>query len=220
MWYNREGYLGMKGDFMNENISLPEFMRNELAIAIKLEDGGPVFYRQERVTTNGRKFKIFKFRTMVLNADKVGPLVTQDHDPRITKVGRRVRNYRLDEVAQLLNVLIGDMSFVGARPEVQKYVDAYTPEMQTTLLLPAGVTSIAAIEFRHEAEKIAEWTKQGLTVDEAYIKHILPEKMQYNIDYLKKCSLKNDIAIMVKTVIAVNLVGLQQDQKQKNLNAN
>jgi len=211
---------------MNENISLPEFMRNELviktqrelrqrkgyliskrifdivvsllllvplsivflviAIAIKLEDGGPVFYRQERVTTNGRKFKIFKFRTMVLNADKVGPLVTQDHDPRITKVGRRVRNYRLDEVAQLLNVLIGDMSFVGARPEVQKYVDAYTPEMQTTLLLPAGVTSIAAIEFRHEAEKIAEWTKQGLTVDEAYIKHILPEKMQYNIDYLKK----------------------------------
>ena len=243
MWYNREGYLGMKGDFMNENISLPEFMRNELviktqkelrqrkgyliskrifdivvsllllvplsiiflviAIAIKLEDGGPVFYRQERVTTNGRKFKIFKFRTMVLNADKVGPLVTQDHDPRITKVGRRVRNYRLDEVAQLLNVLIGDMSFVGARPEVQKYVDAYTPEMQTTLLLPAGVTSIAAIEFRHEAEKIAEWTKQGLTVDEAYIKHILPEKMQYNIDYLEKCSLKNDIAIMVKTVIAV-----------------
>lgn len=148
---------------MNENISLPEFMRNELviktqkelrqrkgyliskrifdivvsllllvplsivflviAIAIKLEDGGPVFYRQERVTTNGRKFKIFKFRTMVLNADKVGPLVTQDHDPRITKVGRRVRNYRLDEVAQLLNVLIGDMSFVGARPEVQKYVE-------------------------------------------------------------------------------------------------
>ena len=134
MWYNREGYLGMEGEFMNENISLPEFMRNELviktqkelrqrkgyliskrifdivvsllllvplsiiflviAIAIKLEDGGPVFYRQERVTTNGRKFKIFKFRTMVLNADKVGPLVTQDHDPRITKVGRRVRNYR------------------------------------------------------------------------------------------------------------------------------
>ena len=95
-----------------------------IAIAIKLEDGGPVFYRQERVTTNGRIFKIFKFRTMILNADKVGPLVTQDHDPRITKVGRRVRNYRLDEVAQLLNVLIGDMSFVGARPEVQKYVDA------------------------------------------------------------------------------------------------
>ena len=234
MWYNREGYLGMKGEFMNENISLPEFMRNELvikkqlelrqrkgyliskrifdivvsllllaplsivfliiAIAIKLEDGGPVFYRQERVTTNGRKFKIFKF---------IGPLVTQDHDPRITKVGRRVRNYRLDEVAQLLNVLIGDMSFVGARPEVQKYVDAYTPEMQTTLLMPAGVTSLAAIEFRHEAEKIAEWTKQGLTVDEAYIEHILPEKMKYNIDYLEKCSLKNDIAIMVKTVIAV-----------------
>ena len=174
-----------------------------IAIAIKLEDGGPVFYRQERVTTNGRIFKIFKFRTMILNADKVGPLVTQDHDPRITKVGRRVRNYRLDEVAQLLNVLIGDMSFVGARPEVKKYVDAYTPEMQTTLLLPAGVTSLAAIEFRHEAEKIAKWTEQGLSVDEAYIQHILPEKMQYNIDYLNECSLKKDIAIMVKTVIAV-----------------
>ncbi len=174
-----------------------------LAIVIKCESKGPALFKQVRVTQYGREFKIFKFRTMVLNADKVGPLVTQDHDPRITKVGRRVRNYRLDEVAQLLNVLIGDMSFVGARPEVQKYVDAYTPEMQTTLLLPAGVTSIAAIEFRHEAEKIAEWTKQGLTVDEAYIEHILPEKMQYNIDYLKKCSLKNDIAIMVKTVIAV-----------------
>ena len=174
-----------------------------IAFAIKLEDGGPVFYRQERVTTNGRIFKIFKFRTMILNADKVGPLVTQDYDPRITKVGRRVRNYRLDEVAQLLNVLIGDMSFVGARPEVQKYVDAYTPEMQTTLLLPAGVTSLAAIEFRHEAEKIAKWTEQRLSVDEAYIQHILPEKMQYNIDYLNECSLKKDIAIMVKTVIAV-----------------
>ena len=113
---------------------------------------------------------------MVLNADKVVPIVTHDHDQRIKKVWLLLRNYRLDEVAQLLNVLIGDMSFVGARPEVQKYVDAYTPEMQTTLLLPAGVTSLAAIEFRHEAEKI---------------------------DYLEKCSLKNDIAIMVKTVIAV-----------------
>ena len=174
-----------------------------VAVAIKLEDGGPVFYRQERITTNGRVFRIFKFRTMILNADKVGPLVTQDHDPRITKVGRKIRNYRLDEVAQILNVLLGDMSFVGARPEVKKYVDAYTPEMQTTLLLPAGVTSLAAIEFRHESEKIAQWTGQGLSVDEAYIQHILPEKMQYNIDYLNQCSLKTDIAIMIKTVIAV-----------------
>ena len=112
-----------------------------LAICIKLEDGGPIFYRQQRITTYGRVFRIFKFRTMILNADKMGPLVTQDHDSRITKIGKKIRDFRLDEIAQLINVLIGDMTFVGTRPEVQKYVDAYSEEMMVTLLLPAGITS-------------------------------------------------------------------------------
>lgn len=174
-----------------------------VTICIKLEDNGPVFYRQQRVTKYGRIFRIYKFRTMILNADKVGPLVTEDEDPRITKIGRKIRSYRLDEVPQLLNVLFGDMTFVGTRPEVKKYVDMYTPEMQVTLLLPAGITSLSSIEFRHEAEKIAHWTAQGFSVDEAYVQKILPEKMTYNIDYIKQSSLWNDFSIMVKTVLAV-----------------
>ena len=174
-----------------------------LSICIKLEDGGPIFYRQQRITTYGRVFRIFKFRTMVMNADKMGPLVTQDNDSRITKIGRKIRSFRLDEVPQLINVLIGDMSFVGTRPEVQKYVDAYSEEMMVTLLLPAGITSKSSIEFRNEADKISKWMGQGLTADEAYIQKILPEKMQYNIDYIEEVSVAQDIKVMLQTVFAV-----------------
>lgn len=180
---------------------LPVFL--VLGVCIKLEDGGPIFYRQERITQFGKTFRIFKFRTMILNADKIGPLVTKEKDPRVTKIGHKIRNYRLDEIPQLLNVLNGEMSFVGTRPEVQKYVDYYTEEMQVTLLMPAGVTSLASIEFRHETEKIAQWTEQGLTTDEAYVQHILPEKMTYNIDYIAKASLWNDCKLMLQTVLAV-----------------
>lgn len=174
-----------------------------LAICIKLEDGGPIFYRQQRITTYGRVFRIFKFRTMVLNADKMGPLVTQDNDSRITKIGKKIRDFRLDEIAQLINVLIGDMTFVGTRPEVQKYVDAYSDEMMVTLLLPAGITSRSSIEFRNEADKISKWMEQGLTADEAYIQKILPEKMRYNIDYISELSITQDIKVMLQTVFAV-----------------
>ena len=174
-----------------------------LAICIKLEDGGPIFYRQQRITTYGRVFRIFKFRTMILNADKMGPLVTQDHDSRITKIGKKIRDFRLDEIAQLINVLIGDMTFVGTRPEVQKYVDAYSEEMMVTLLLPAGITSKSSIEFRNEADKISKWMEKGLTADEAYIQKILPEKMQYNIDYIEEVSVAQDIKVMLQTVFAV-----------------
>lgn len=174
-----------------------------LAICIKLEDGGPIFYRQQRITTYGRVFRIFKFRTMVLNADKMGPLVTQDNDSRITKIGKKIRDFRLDEIAQLINVLIGDMTFVGTRPEVQKYVDAYSDEMMVTLLLPAGITSKSSIEFRNEADKISKWMEQGLTADEAYIQKILPEKMRYNIDYISELSITQDIKVMLQTVFAV-----------------
>ena len=174
-----------------------------LAICIKLEDGGPIFYRQQRITTYGRVFRIFKFRTMILNADKMGPLVTQDNDSRITKIGKKIRDFRLDEIAQLINVLIGDMTFVGTRPEVQKYVDAYSEEMMVTLLLPAGITSRSSIEFRNEADKISKWIEQGLTADEAYIQKILPEKMRYNIDYISELSITQDIKVMLQTVFAV-----------------
>ena len=174
-----------------------------LAICIKLEDGGPIFYRQQRITTYGRVFRIFKFRTMILNADKMGPLVTQDNDSRITKIGKKIRDFRLDEIAQLINVLIGDMTFVGTRPEVQKYVDAYSEEMIVTLLLPAGITSRSSIEFRNKADKISKWMEQGLTADEAYIQKILPEKMRYNIDYISELSITQDIKVMLQTVFAV-----------------
>ena len=128
-----------------------------IAIWIKLDSEGPVFYRQERITTYGRTFRIFKFRTMVKDADKLGTAVTQQNDPRISKVGHKLRKLRLDEIPQLINVLLGDMSFVGVRPEVAKYVDKYTDEMNATLLLPAGITSPASIEYKDEDRVIEKF---------------------------------------------------------------
>lgn len=174
-----------------------------IAVAIKLEDRGPVFFRQERVTTNGKVFRIFKFRTMIVDADKKGPLVTEKSDSRITKVGGKLRHLRLDELPQVLNIVTGDMSFVGTRPEVKKYVDQYTEEMCATLLLPAGVTSLASIKFKEEDALIANYVAKGESTDEAYLKHILPRKMRYNLDYLKKAGAVGDIKIMIKTVLEV-----------------
>lgn len=174
-----------------------------IAILIKAEDGGPVFFRQERVTTYGRVFRIFKFRTMIVDADKKGPLVTGKADSRITKVGSKLRHLRLDELPQVLNIVTGDMSFVGTRPEVKKYVDQYTEEMKATLLLPAGVTSLASIAFKEEDEMIAYYAELGESTDEAYRNHILPRKMRYNLDYLKKAGVAQDIRIMIKTVLEV-----------------
>lgn len=174
-----------------------------LAIGIKLEDGGSVFYRQDRVTKNGRLFKIFKFRTMVVNTDKIGTLVTVQKDNRITKIGSRIRKYRLDELPQLLNIVIGDMSFVGTRPEVVKYVKAYTNEMKTTLLLPAGVTSLSSIEFKDEDTIIEKYTKLGEDVDDIYIHRILPQKMISNIAYIHHFNFLSDIKIMLLTIIKV-----------------
>lgn len=172
-----------------------------LTVLIKLDSPGPVFYRQERVTVGGRIFRIFKFRTMVVNADQIGSLVTTAGDSRITKIGNKIRNSRLDEIPQLFNILKGDMSFVGTRPEVPKYVEAYTDEMNATLLMPAGVTSIASITYKKEDERIAELVSMGMSVDEAYINYVLPEKMKYNYDYLKSFGLFKDIAICVKTLM-------------------
>ena len=174
-----------------------------LAILIKIDSKGPVFYRQERVTTNGKIFKIFKFRTMIQDADKRGALITGKQDSRITRIGNKIRKCRLDELPQLINILKGEMSFVGTRPEVKKYVDMYTDEMKATLLMPAGVTSMASIKFKDEDEIISKQTKKGKTVDEAYVNDILPEKMKWNLEYIKKFSIFEDLKICIETVIKV-----------------
>ncbi len=169
-----------------------------LAIAIKIDSRGPVFYRQERVTQYGKRFRIFKFRSMVENADK-GSQVTVDHDLRITKVGKFIRKCRLDEISQLIDVFRGTMTFVGTRPEVPKYVERYTPEMKATLLLPAGVTSLASIYYKDEAELLdgAEDT------DKIYVEKILPAKMYYNLKAIERFGFWRDIKTMFMTVFAV-----------------
>ena len=174
-----------------------------IAIWIKLDSEGPVFYRQERITTYGRTFRIFKFRTMVKDADKMGAAVTQQNDPRISKVGNKLRKVRLDELPQLINVLIGDMCFVGVRPEVAKYVNRYTDEMNATLLLPAGITSPASIEYKDEDEVIEKYKGSGRSIDDIYVEEILPDKMKYNLKYIKEFSVINDIKIMIRTALAV-----------------
>lgn len=171
-----------------------------LAIMIKLESKGPVFYRQERITKYGKKFRIFKFRTMVQDADKKGALVTMEQDPRITKVGNKIRKCRLDELPQLLNVIKGEMSFVGTRPEVEKYVNEYSNEMRATLLMPAGISSRASIEYKDEDEIINKYLSKGEKIDDIYVKRILPEKMKWNLEYIKKFSIWEDIKICFKTV--------------------
>lgn len=174
-----------------------------LAIAIKIDSKGPVFYRQERITTNGKIFKIFKFRTMVQNADKIGTLVTVGNDSRITKVGKVIRKVRLDELPQLINIVKGEMSFVGTRPEVKKYVNKYNDEMKATLLMPAGVTSIASIKYKNEDEILEQTVKKGKNVDLAYVEDVLPDKMKYNLEYIKQFSFWNDLKICIDTVIEV-----------------
>ena len=170
-----------------------------LAIAIKLDSPGPVFYRQVRVTQYGKEFRIFKFRSMVSDADKRGSLVTVSGDSRITRVGHFIRNCRLDELCQLIDIFRGTMTFVGTRPEVPKYVAAYTPEMMATLLLPSGVTSEASILYKDEAELL----DAADDVDAVYIRDVLPGKMKYNLDALKNFSFFSDIATMFQTVFAV-----------------
>lgn len=171
-----------------------------LALLIKLESKGPVFYRQERITKYGKKFRIFKFRTMVQDADKKGTLVTIGKDPRITKVGNKIRKCRSDELPQLLNVIKGEMSFVGTRPEVEKYVKEYSNEMKATLLMPAGISSRASIEYKDEDEIISKYLNEGEKIDDIYVKRILPEKMKWNLGYIKKFDICEDIKICFKTV--------------------
>ncbi len=178
-------------------ILLPVFLI--LAIAIKIDSPGPVFYRQVRVTQYGKHFRIFKFRSMVANADKIGTQVTVGNDSRITRMGKLIRKCRLDELCQLIDVLRGTMSFVGTRPEVPKYVDAYTPEMMATLLLPAGVTSLASILYKDE-DRLLEGAED---VDKVYIRDVLPGKMRYNLKAIENFGFWKDIKTMFMTVFAV-----------------
>lgn len=170
-----------------------------IAAAIKLDSEGPVIFKQVRVTQYGRKFYIWKFRTMVQDAQRLGSQVTVSGDARLTRVGRVIRNCRIDEFPQLVNVLRGEMSFVGTRPEVVKYVKGYTKEMRATLLLPAGITSRASICYKDEGELL----KDVADVDEVYIHEVLPEKMSYNLEDLRYFSYGRDLMTMVKTVLAV-----------------
>lgn len=169
-----------------------------LAIAIKVDSKGPVFYRQVRVTQYGREFRIHKFRSMVTDADK-GIQLTVGQDSRITKVGKLIRDKRLDEISQLIDVLKGDMTFVGTRPEVPKYVDQYTPEMMATLLLPAGVTSLTSIYYAGEAAIL----EKADNPEKAYVEDVLPGKMKWNLRGIKKFSFWSDIKIMFMTFFAM-----------------
>lgn len=170
-----------------------------ISILIVKDSKGGVFYRQERVTQYGRVFRIFKFRTMVQNADQIGTQVTVSNDSRITKIGSKLRDCRLDELPQLFNIFLGDMTFVGTRPESVHYVKSYTNEMYATLLLPAGVTSEASIEYKDEADLL----DQADDVDSVYINEVLPEKMKYNLNSIKEFSFFKEIATMFRTVFAV-----------------
>lgn len=170
-----------------------------IAAMIKLDSEGPVFYRQERITTYGKHFRIHKFRTMVNNADRIGSAVTVGNDSRITKVGAALRGCRLDELPQVFDLISGNMSFVGTRPEAVKYVERYKPEYMATLLLPAGITSEASIRYKDEAELL----DAAEDVDRVYTEDVLPGKMKYNLETIKMYSFWGDIATMLRTVFAV-----------------
>lgn len=179
-----------------------------ISIAIKIDSKGPVMFRQVRVTQYGKRFRIFKFRTMVNDADKIGTQVTTKNDTRVTKVGKFLRKLRLDEIPQLLNIITGDMTFVGTRPEVVKYVDKYSDEMWATLLLPAGVTSEASIQYKDEEMLLAN----SEDVDETYINEVLPGKMKYNLRSLEYFCFFGEIKTMFRTVVAV----IKRDKNSEN----
>lgn len=179
-----------------------------IAIAIKIDSRGPVFYRQERVTQYGKHFRIFKFRSMVSGADKKGSLVTTNNDARVTRVGKFIRKCKIDEMSQLIDIFRGTMTFIGTRPEVPKYVDQYKLEYKATLLLPAGVSSTASIMFKNENEML----NKAENVDETYLREILPIKMRYNLTDTKKYGYWRDIGLCFKTVFGV----ISKKQKGKD----
>lgn len=184
------------GVFLLILLLIPMFI---IAVCIKIDSVGPIFYRQERITTYGKVFKIHKFRTMVNDAEQIGTGVTINNDSRITKVGAKLRKYRLDELPQVFDLINGNMSFVGTRPEAVKYFKQYKAEYFATLFIPAGITSEASIRYKDEARLL----DGAIDVDKVYIEEILPGKMKYNLESIKKFSLRRDIVTMFKTVFVV-----------------
>ena len=173
-----------------------------IALAIRLDSPGPVFFRQARVTQYGKIFRIYKFRTMVDNASKLGAAVTVDNDSRITKVGAFLRKYRMDEFPQLFNILAGDLTLVGTRPEVPKYVKKYTKEMYATLLLPAGLTSRTSIAYKDEDKLLGKAVDEEST-DNIYINEVLPAKMRYNLESMKHFGVQADASVLWDTFTSV-----------------
>ncbi|MFL5732389.1 MAG: sugar transferase [Chloroflexia bacterium] len=169
-----------------------------IAVAVKAQDGGPVFYRATRVGRGGKPFRLYKFRTMITNADRIGPGITAGGDPRVTRAGRWLRKTKLDELPQLINVLSGDMSLVGPRPEDPRYVALYTPEQQMVLSVRPGITSAASVAYRHEEKMLADddW-------EAAYRNHVMPAKIQIDLDYLARRNFWSDLSILTKTALAL-----------------
>lgn len=170
-----------------------------IALAIVIDDPGPVFYRQVRVGRGGKPFRIFKFRSMVVDADKKGLAITVGNDRRITRVGAFLRKTKLDELAQLINVLCGQMSFVGPRPEVPRYVELYTPYQRQVLLVRPGITDYASIAYRNENDLL----DAAQDPERMYIEQIMPAKIELNMKYLREISPAADIRLILKTVEAV-----------------
>lgn len=166
-----------------------------LAVWIKSDSAGPVFYRQIRVGRGNKDFRLFKFRSMRPDSDKLGLITVGGHDPRVTRSGYYIRKYKLDEFPQLINVFVGDMSLVGPRPEVRKYVDLYTPEQLRVLNVRPGITSLASIRYRNENEILAK----AYDPDKAYVEQIMPDKIAIDLEYVENASLTNDIKLIFKT---------------------
>jgi lipopolysaccharide/colanic/teichoic acid biosynthesis glycosyltransferase len=167
------------------------------AIAVKLDSRGPVFFRQERIGRRLRPFRIYKFRTMVVDAPKLGGQITAGVDPRITRVGHVLRKTKLDELAQLINVLLGDMSLVGPRPEVPKYVEMFRDEFAALLVVRPGITDPASIKYRDESSLLA----QADDAERMYVEQILPDKLQISTDYAAQATLFSDLRVILKTVL-------------------
>ncbi len=170
-----------------------------LAIWIKIDSTGPVFYKQVRVGQNGIDFGLFKFRSMVVDADKKGLITVGGRDPRITRSGYFIRKYKLDELPQLINVLVGDMSLVGPRPEVRKYVDLYTDEQQKVLSVKPGITDYASIEYMDENEILGKSSDPEKT----YIEEIMPEKIKYNMKYIQNKNVSEYFKIIFLTLLKI-----------------
>lgn len=168
-----------------------------IALRIKTGSDGPVFFKQVRVGQGGKEFKILKFRTMVVDAEKLGRQITVGADSRITKVGAFLRKYKLDELPQLFNVFKGDMSLVGPRPEVPRYVNMYNEEQRKVLDVKPGITDLASIRYRDENELLG----QAENPDEFYINTIMPDKLALNVEYINKSNLFLDIYIIIKTIL-------------------